>query len=474
VADDGGSSGRFWLPFFAGVTAGVLGAALAGSRNARRGLDLKLIRRSREDADLPPVVFVPGILGSELVGPDGSNLWLNLRNALGHHDLALPLTLPFSESRDTLRPAGLLGVDRTLPRLFGFTEYADFVTLVEAAGFRRDRPSREPGPAYHVFTYDWRRDLVESARLLHDALERLADGCGQPELRVNLVAHSMGGLLARYYLRYGTAEPGGPVTWAGARRIRRLVLVATPNAGGMPALDAILNGSRVGFSYATLASRVTERMPALYQLLPPAGAPALLDPRGDPVACDLHDAATWERYGWGPFSKRPARRRSDRSAADLDSRKAYVTDALARGRAFCAALYRSPASACPARVLLLGGDCLPTLGRVLLAERPGQAPRFLPETRQQAELMLEAGDGRVTLASALAAHLAESEAGEVACGLPEVSQVFIGAADHHGIYDEPTFQSLLLRFLLAPSRSAAAAAAAPPGDGAPEPRAALS
>jgi hypothetical protein len=32
----------------------------------------------------------------------------------------------------------------------------------------------------------------------------------------------------------------------------------------------------------------------------------------------------------------------------------------------------------------------------------------------------------------------------------------VGAADHHGIYSEPTFQSLLLRMLLMPARAPAA------------------
>jgi hypothetical protein len=460
VGDDG-KAGRVWLPFFAGVTAGVLGAALARALAPRRGLDAWLIRGSREDPDIPPVVFVPGILGSELVGPDGLHVWLNLRNALGHHDLALPPTLPFVECRDELRPAGLLGVDRALPRLFGFTEYADFVSLVESAGFRRDRPPHQSGATYQVFTYDWRRDLVESVRLLDEALERLADSRGQPDLRVNLVAHSMGGLLARYYLRFGTAEPGGPVTWAGARRIRRLVLVATPSAGGVPALEAILKGSRVGFSYATLASEVIERMPAVYQLLPPAGAPALIAADGQPLRHDLHDPATWETFGWGPFGRKPARR-SVRPPVDPDSRRAFVRAALARARAFSDSLYAAPATPCPARVLVLGGDCLPTLARAVVGPRAGEPPRFEPETRQQAELMLEAGDGRVTLTSALAAHVADAEGGVVACGLPEVSQVFVGAADHHGIYSEPTFQSLLLRMLLIPARAAAGSGSSSP------------
>jgi hypothetical protein len=65
--------------------------------------------------------------------------------------------------------------------------------------------------------------------------------------------------------------------------------------------------------------------------------------------------------------------------------------------------------------------------------------------------MMEAGDGRVTRASVLAAHLPEGDDSDTG-GLPEVSQAFFGSADHHGIYREPTFQSILLRLLLRPSR----------------------
>ena len=60
--------------------------------------------------------------------------------------------------------------------------------------------------------------------------------------------------------------------------------------------------------------------------------------------------------------------------------------------------------------------------------------------------MFEAGDGRVTRDSVLASHT--SSAADSETGLPEASQVFFGAADHHGIYQEPTFQNLLLRMLL--------------------------
>jgi hypothetical protein len=67
--------------------------------------------------------------------------------------------------------------------------------------------------------------------------------------------------------------------------------------------------------------------------------------------------------------------------------------------------------------------------------------------------MFEAGDGRVTRASVLGSHVPGADDTETGCGLHEASDVFFGAADHHGIYEEPTFQSLLLRVLLRAPRT---------------------
>ncbi len=265
----------------------------------------------------------------------------------------------------------------------------------------------------------------------------------------------MGGLVARYYLRYGTAEPreDAPVTWAGAHRIRQLVLVATPNGGSVPALSAILNGERVGLSYTTLAASVTSRMVSLYELLPPAAAPALLDHRADVLEADLHDVATWERFGWGPFRPKGQARRSENEPGpepDPKAQRAHLEAVLARARAFHRALGHPPETQCPVRVLVLGGDCLPTLGRAVVAERRGLPPRFEPQNHEEAEAMYEAGDGRVTRASVLASYLPGAEDTDTGSGLAEVTQAFFGSADHHGIYSEPTFQSLLLRLLLRP------------------------
>jgi hypothetical protein len=262
----------------------------------------------------------------------------------------------------------------------------------------------------------------------------------------------MGGLLARYYLRYGEAEPGGPVTWAGARRVASLLLGAVPSGGGIPALEAILAGHRVGFSTTTLAAPVVARMPAVYQLLPPKGAPALLDARARPLDEDLHDVTVWDAHGWDPLDGRQG---NEPPTEDAEARRSFFAAALRRAKAFHDALARLPDTPCPTRVTLLGGDCLSTLARAIVPERRGALPRFEPWTRAEAEAMTEAGDGRVTRSSALASHLPAASASDDHCGIPEVSTLFVGAADHHGLYAEPSFQSTLLRLLLRPVRSTA-------------------
>ncbi len=438
--------------FLAGLAAGAAAAAVFAPRSRRRALDRRLIRALAKESAPATVVFVPGLMGSQLLRKDGGEAWLNLGNTMGHHDLRLPLQLPFPQGRDQLHPGLLVGTDALLPRAFGFTEYADLLDLLDSAGLE---PGTGPGARYAVFSYDWRRDLVETARLLALRLEGLAAEAGDPDARFHLVGHSMGGLVIRYYLRFGGAEPrpGAAPTWAGARRVASVVQVATPNAGAIPSLGAILQGERVGLSYTTLAADVIRRMPSVYQLLPAPGTRPLVDTGGRPLDDDLHDPATWEKHGWGPFG--PA----GENEKGAEEERAFVRAAIERARAFHEALARPATARCPVPVYALGGDCLLTAARAVVGEGPrGTPPRLEARTRREQDFLFEAGDGRVTRASVLGAHL-PGAGPERESGYDETARVFFGSADHHGIYADPAFQSLLLRLLLR-------AAPQPPG-GAP-------
>lgn len=417
--------------FVAGFAAGALATVLYEALRPRRGFDPALLGADH-DAAVPPVVIVPGILGSQLLDADGDEAWLGLGNMVGAHDIALPARLPLSEAHDGLTPGGLLGVDHILPRLFGFSEYGDLVAVLESAGFVRDGVG---GRSYHVYAYDWRRDLVESARGLGTFLERLAAERGRPGERFCLVGHSMGGLVARLFLRYGGGDPTGPVTWAGATRIERMVVATAPSGGSIPALEALLLGSPVGFSTTTLAASVCATFPALYALLPPLQAKPLIEPGGAVLPIDLLDPEAWQEHAWGPFAEggEPALRD-------------YARAALLRAREVREGLDRAPATACPVPVTLMGGDTLPTLARAVLDGRG--VPRFQPERRQETALMYEAGDGRVTRASLLASHVPGAHEDDDDCGIHEALRLAFGDGDHHGLFAEPAFQSTLLRALL--------------------------
>jgi hypothetical protein len=186
------------------------------------------------------------------------------------------------------------------------------------------------------------------------------------------------------------------------------------------------------------------------------GTGALIDENGAPIDAELLDPATWERFGWEPFG------------SPLDERRvperAFVKAVLARARAFHDALARPPERPCPVPVTLVGGDCLPTLSAAVVGEGPpGQRPRFEPRSAHEQELMFEAGDGRVTRSSILAAHLPGARPAEVGGGIPEASRAYFGGADHHGLYADPAFQSLILRLLLGPPRRPAPLCPAGPG-----------
>jgi hypothetical protein len=109
------------------------------------------------------------------------------------------------------------------------------------------------------FPYDWRRDNRASARALrrvvHERLPLWREASGAADAKVVLVAHSMGGLVSRYYLE----------CLDGWEECRALVTFGTPYRGAPSALDYLANG------YKKLFLDVSEAMrsfTSVYQLLP--------------------------------------------------------------------------------------------------------------------------------------------------------------------------------------------------------------
>ena len=141
-------------------------------------------------------------------------------------------------------------------------------SLVSFGGYERATPgtrAKQGERRYYLFPYDWRQDNVEQAKGLERLIDAIRDDYGDPHLRVDIVAHSMGGLIARYYLRYGPVDvlDGMPslVSLYGAKRVRKLILLGTPNFGAVSAFTHILPARRSGSS--AFARRSWRRCPAV-------------------------------------------------------------------------------------------------------------------------------------------------------------------------------------------------------------------
>jgi triacylglycerol lipase len=96
-----------------------------------------------------------------------------------------------------------------------------------------DLTQRANKPTLFVFAYDWRKGNEENAAALKDYV-----GCVQrfyPDVKINILAHSMGGLDARWMLTHlgmaarvltlttlGTPHRGSPLADWGVRRLERL------------------------------------------------------------------------------------------------------------------------------------------------------------------------------------------------------------------------------------------------------------
>ena len=442
------------------------GAWFAIGREAPRPDLKRLYQIGMTGADNTPVILIPGAFGSRLRDrASGDELWPGpwWRILFSNYaDLALDFDAATGQPREsTLEANGIA------EQAFGQDFYRPIVeTLTQHGGYVRSTvgTSAEPGVRrLYVFAYDWRQDNVKSAQQLHALIEAIRRDHGDAKLRVDLVAHSMGGLIARYYLRYGTRDvlDGTPqqVSMEGAAQVRKLVLLGTPNLGSVSSLHAFLNGERVGLR--RIAPRTLATMPSGYQLFPHPLANWLVGIDGKALPDELFNADTWHRHGWSVYGAGSAN-----DAADEAALRRYFVHNLERARRFAWMLsVEEPVS--PIRIVLFGGDCHLTPARLLL-EREGArdmvrlAPQDIAKPREGIaydELMLEPGDGRVTKPSLLARETLDPSAPQSEDSFLPVAYPFFLCEHHNVLTSNINFQDNLLNVLLSrqlPWESAAA------------------
>lgn len=218
-----------------GLHAALL-SAYFGEQEYRELCQLAKLAATRRNPAGEQVFVLPGIMGSRLASGRGKShrlLWLH-PTAVGNGalmDLALPGPRP-------LRANAVM-----LPG------YLKLRLSLQVAGFQ---------PVFYPF--DWRMDLEQLARAFVSTVQKTS------ARGALVVAHSMGGLLARAALRFDSRGC-----------IRRLVQLGAPNGGSFAPLQAlravyptvrkIACLDRV-HSAEELARAVYRTLPGLYQMLP--------------------------------------------------------------------------------------------------------------------------------------------------------------------------------------------------------------
>ncbi|KMO40239.1 hypothetical protein VQ03_14505 [Methylobacterium tarhaniae] len=297
--------------------------------NSSDDLPMPLVSARRDGASRPMVFVLPGIMGSHLT-IHGQRVWLDVPQ------LALGGTGRLRIGAADVTPEAPIGL-----------YYAEL--CAHLARTHEVRP----------WSYDWRLSVRSTGRQLAQALRDALAATDQP---IRIVAHSLGGLVARSAFR-----DGGLWQQFRDRDGSRLVMLGTPNGGshGIPLM--LLGRDRTLQALAMLdvtASRrelldVVSRFPAVLEMLP-----------HDPDF-NLFTAAGWSRL------------------ADLDLDRAAWAQPdqadLADARAVRDDLAAGPFD--PERMVYIAGQA-PTPERLLIAAGPAGGQQVLFG-------MTEEGDGRV-------------------------------------------------------------------------------
>lgn len=434
----------------------------------------RLIRKQSDGFN--PVIVIPGILGSKLVDQDYSHsVWGDFGKNFAHPNagenlrkVALPMQMrkKLHQLKSTTKSDGSMrfvtGNIAGLP-----IQINAYAGLMEAMGIGTGNmggllnkledyidDSRFEANAFE-FSYDWRRSIDENAIELGRFIQqvtrflRMYRGNHNP-VKFDIVAHSMGGLIARYFLRYGEQLLPGDGSlpcsnWAGSAQIERVVIIGTPNGGSLFALERLVTGLPSNPVTPGYDPVVLGTMPAVYQLLPRVRHKTFRRLDTDDPAADFLSVDFWLEMDWGlaDRSKDPLLRKLLPDLKSMQKRREtaleHLEKCLQAARALQLALDTPAHRPEHLKMFLFVGDSVAT--PLIAAAQKGD--------RRLTVLKRGAGDGTVPRASVLLDERvgATQQTEKVESPLKWENVVFL-STNHLGLTKDPLCIKNILYILL--------------------------
>lgn len=233
-----------------------------------------VIALGKKQPSKTPLILIPGIGGSELK----TNQQVDLSIDNGHggtyvHTYPInekvwldPLKAIFAPPEDDyfdilkLKPDGqTVEAPLVLNETMYDGSYGQVIPFFEQNGYKLNQE-------LFVFNYDWRKDLRLTSSSLDAKINSILTLTGAS--KVDIVAHSMGGLVAREYIRDSQQ----------AQKVNKLIQLGTPHLGSVKFIKAINEGICLKFDIKigclsiapSEVKDVLQNMPGGYTLLPSA------------------------------------------------------------------------------------------------------------------------------------------------------------------------------------------------------------
>ena len=375
----------------------------------------------------PAIIFIPGFYGTALADAQTQDRVFITASTFLFSSQPLGLDLPELALPHTkhLRPDGILESVSIVPLLYTLDIYASILTnLRETFGATSQ---------IHALAYDWRQDNLEAVHALSHLITELKNK-GAPS--VALIAHSMGGLIATYYLRYGDQDlDHAQETWEGANQVKAVIIGGTPFGGTVTAFRNLQLGTAVGLSEQPLNALNLASFPSMYQLMSAPELGSIVTKDLVPAGENIFDPTLWRKYGWGNVGTE-----KDTSRPVRESRLYYRDRQLKRAREFLR-LIRAPGLKPVTRssALIFAGQGRTTLAKAIWdANNFEQNAKWIFENKEMGNVFYGDGDGTVTLASAQPPE---------ALGARFRMKVVLTAAKHTAVFSDEGVQKELKAYL---------------------------